>query len=523
MFRSTLLEKTRLSIPRKPLMRVPLVRLASPKHLALSLIIGAFALSACGREDTAIGPKSPPEISLDIVAGGAQSGTVGQELPSALQVKVVDKSLGIPVPGYLINWVITSGGGSVFVSSTETDYRGLAQNYWTLGPITGTQTLEVRAVSPVNGAKEVFATFSATATLPQCNVAVSAGTGGTATFVVGATSGDCGRTATIQAVPSPGYGFQGWSDGSTRDPYTLTVSSNMTLTANFVAYPASSWRVQTEAPSGNAFISIWGSGTGHVYASGPNAGSMTLFDGTTWSAIPSSVPNGTQGIFGLSDNNVYAAGGNFAGLAYVLHYDGTQWSQMAGVPQDQFITGVWASSPNNVYATRIDGSVLHYDGSSWTATPVLPGIRLEYIFGTSATDIYAVGHVYPAGTNYITHFNGTSWSTTVSTNLNLGKPWASSPADVWVPASGGVILHYDGSSWSQVATPATNDLLAVWGTSPTELIAVGDGGAAVHFDGYAWTALQTNTTVRLTGIWGGAPGNYYASGFTPGTILHYSP
>ena len=324
----------------------------------------------------------------------------------------------------------------------------------------------------------------------------------------------------MQGTPAAGYVFAGWSDGTTRDPYTLSVPQNMTLSASFVA---PSWRVETAAPSGTNYLSIWGSASGRVYASGPNDGTMALFDGTSWLTILSSAPNGTQGVFGLSDNNVYATGGNFAGLAYVIHYDGSQWSQMPGVPQDQFITGVWASSPTNIYATRIDGSILHYDGSAWTWTSVLPGIRLEYIFGTSASDMYAVGHVYPAGTNYVVHYNGSAWSTAYTSSLSLGKPWASGPADVWVPASGGQIVHWNGSSWSQTATPVANQLLAIWGTSATDLIAVGESGAAVHFDGNGWTAMQTNTTATLTAVWGRAPSNYYASGSAPATIVHFSP
>ena len=492
-----------------------IVRFAAP------FVLAAVALSACGSDNNAAtGPEIPAQISLDIVGGNTQTGLVGQELPSAIQVKVVDKALGVPIPGYLINWVVTSGGGSVFAGSTQTDYRGLSQNYWTLGPTAGNQTIEVRAVSPVNGAKQVFATFTAAATLPQCALTLTSATGGTATFTSGSATGDCGRSVTVHSTPAAGYVFASWSDGTTRDPYTLTVSQNMTLSASFVA---PSWRVEAGAPTGSAYLSIWGSGTGRVYASGPSDGSMALFDGTSWSTIPSNVPNGTQGVFGLSDNNVYASGGNFAGSAYVIHSDGSQWSQMPGVPQDQFITGVWASSPMNIYATRIDGSILHYDGSTWTSTWVLPGIRLEYIFGTSAIDIYAVGHVYPAGTNYVVHYNGSGWSTAYTSSLSLGKPWASGPADVWVPASAGQIVHWNGSAWSQMATPVSNQLLAIWGTSSRDLIAVGEGGAAVHFDGNAWTAMQTNTTATLTAVWGATPWNYYASGYAPGTIVHFSP
>ena len=129
------------------------------------IIIAALGISACARDNAATGPRSPATISLEIVAGNSQIGPTGQELSTPIQVKVVDKALAIPVPGYLINWVVTAGGGTVFAASTETDYKGLSRNYWTLGTA-GPQTLEVRAISPITGAKEVFATFTATAVAP---------------------------------------------------------------------------------------------------------------------------------------------------------------------------------------------------------------------------------------------------------------------------------------------------------------------------------------------------------------------
>ena len=134
---------------------------------ALSALFAALALSACARDNSATGLKPPADISLDIIAGNLQTGPTDQELATPIQVKVVDKALGVPIPGYLINWVVTGGGGSVFVASTETDYRGISQNYWRLGAAAGPQAVEVRAVSPVTGTKEVFATFAATAVSPS--------------------------------------------------------------------------------------------------------------------------------------------------------------------------------------------------------------------------------------------------------------------------------------------------------------------------------------------------------------------
>ncbi|MCI2058300.1 MAG: S-layer homology domain-containing protein [Oscillibacter sp.] len=44
---------------------------------------------------------------------------------------------------------------------------------------------------------------------------------------------ECGTSVTFTAAPSSGYKFTAWSDGSTKNPYTLVVQGDMTLTAEF--------------------------------------------------------------------------------------------------------------------------------------------------------------------------------------------------------------------------------------------------------------------------------------------------
>ena len=49
-----------------------------------------------------------------------------------------------------------------------------------------------------------------------------------------------GTTATVTATPKSGYKFTKWSDGTTKNPYTFTVTKNVTLTAYFEKESSSS-------------------------------------------------------------------------------------------------------------------------------------------------------------------------------------------------------------------------------------------------------------------------------------------
>lgn len=71
------------------------------------------------------------------------------------------------------------------------------------------------------------------------NVNISAGSNGSVS--VNGTSGNYsqsvpeGTILTIQGTGDSGYDFDGWSDGNSDNPRTITVTSDLTLTASFVA------------------------------------------------------------------------------------------------------------------------------------------------------------------------------------------------------------------------------------------------------------------------------------------------
>jgi hypothetical protein len=82
-------------------------------------------------------------VSLTLVSGDGQTGTVGEPVSDSLVVEVAD-ALGHPVPGVSVTWDPGDGGSADPLSSlTGTD--GLAATSWTLGPEVGEQTLTASA------------------------------------------------------------------------------------------------------------------------------------------------------------------------------------------------------------------------------------------------------------------------------------------------------------------------------------------------------------------------------------------
>lgn len=133
---------------------------------------------AVGCDHSPAGP-SLDQLSLDVVSGDGQSAVVGAQL-APLIVKVT--SAGNPVAGQVLNFLVVSGGGSVYGGTELTDSHGIAQELWTLGTNASQfQKVEVRAVDANTGAQKVFATFTANAVAgPATQIKVSAGDGQTA-------------------------------------------------------------------------------------------------------------------------------------------------------------------------------------------------------------------------------------------------------------------------------------------------------------------------------------------------------
>nr|MBK7064014.1 hypothetical protein [Deltaproteobacteria bacterium] len=165
----------------------------------------------------------------------------------------------------------------------------------------------------------------------------------------------------------------------------------------------------------------------------------------------------------------------------------------------------------------------------------LPGAMLS-IWGTTATDVYAVGADANDGTGpQALHFDGTRW-TRIDTGTRRGSLWwvhGVSPTQVFMVGTEGTVLRYDPvrGVTERMTTPAsTPTLFGVWGASASDVWAVGgntDGNTGVlwHYDGAAWTAQQAPGGLNDTTIWykvyGSAANDVSVCG-TNGSLLHWN-
>lgn len=123
----------------------------------------------------------------------------------------------------------------------------------------------------------------------------------------------------------------------------------------------------------------------------------------------------------------------------IIHYDGFSWmTQQSGT--EKWLKGVWGSSENDVFAVGNDGTILSYDGFTWSEMEPVTTANLRGIWGNAHDYIYTVGD---RGT--ILNYDGESWTDITSgTDVDLYAVWGSSDDNVYAVGAQGTILHYDG-------------------------------------------------------------------------------
>src|SRR6266550_2665747 len=147
------------------------------------------------------------------------------------------------------------------------------------------------------------------------------------------------------------------------------------------------------------------------------------------------------------------------------------------------LTSIWGTSASDIWAVGYN-TILHYNGTSWSSIYFL-GTGTQFfqsVWGTSASDVWAVGYDTSDGTATVFHLNGTSFAN-VSTGATqpLTGVWGTSASDVWVSADR-AMLHYNGATWSIDPSTIYESWEGVWASSGSDVWGVTVRGAIIHYD-----------------------------------------
>ena len=187
------------------------------------------------------------------------------------------------------------------------------------------------------------------------------------------------------------------------------------------------------------------------------------------------------------------------------------------------IEDVWGSSDSDVYAVgtiywpgrQTLVNIIHWDGDKWSLVDYSMG-DLSSIFGLSNNDIWSVGYwvVYPDFYALISHWDGAVWNTWKFQQYpDLYSVWGTSSANLYAVGSKGAILKFDGVQWQSLPSGVGENIKGIWGVSGNEIYAVGnyplnDTGVVLKYDGNRWNKIIENTfktdipSGEMAAVWG---------------------
>ena len=134
------------------------------KTVGTQSITATDAGNALVNSQTGITVNAGTADHLSLIAGNAQSASVATAVAIAPKVKVLD-GFNNAVPGVVLTFTVTGGGGSVGSSSVTSDSSGFASTSYTMGTVAGinNNTMTVAGQSALPGVPATI-TFTETAT-----------------------------------------------------------------------------------------------------------------------------------------------------------------------------------------------------------------------------------------------------------------------------------------------------------------------------------------------------------------------
>lgn len=347
-----------------------------------------------------------------------------------------------------------------------------------------------------------------------------------------ACSGASGSTCTVTAAANGGYAFSGWTENgttvSTNASYSFTVTSNRTLTANFVTSVSYvNYVLDINGPP-EARMRISPSAPNWMQDNSPFEVTVALQVGTPQTATCSRVPNWTLTSF-------YNGAGQFTPVTSppgLVQCNYTQTTPYLNPPQTLATSARFAAGGYNSVARMPDGSVLAWGlaqfggigdgGGGNSAAPALKPVQSVGVQGAAGVfvsrgndltlrAILADGRVFAWGNGYLgTGLTGSA-STFVPTHAvayGTNNQTLTDPNGYQILKSTGQATRFDTASGALVAYPTPDNAVALASTY--------GGTHALDREGRVWSltygSTGTSAAALATGVSAYSANNYPING-----------
>ena len=253
---------------------------------------------------------------------------------------------------------------------------------------------------------------------------------------------------------------------------------------------------------------------------------MSHFDGTTWSRVPELEGIVVYDVSVVAPDEIWAI--TLRDNQVVEHFDGARWTvTFEGLRVDTSLNAIHAASRGNVWLIGVRGSldsapargiVRHFDGGTWSPELITATV-LSAATSTAGLGVVAVGDPGSIG-HLIADPEPRFSDLRVGPTARLRSTFGTSPTDMWAVGDDGTIIHHDGRAVVAVPSGTTAHLLDVWGTAPDDVWVVGEAGTILRFDGNAFSRPQMNPNVAWRAVFGVSRDDVWIGG-DAGQLAHW--
>lgn len=275
-------------------------------------------------------------------------------------------------------------------------------------------------------------------------------------------------------------------------------------------------------------LRLWGFAPNDIWAvtrdpGGPAAGTWQHYDGASWTEYQTTTVD-LIALWGANSLDMWAGSATtlFQGPK---HYTGTTWADTTvSTPGSRTWRGFWGPSATEVYGVHStsagtdDQRIYLWDGLIWTLLPTAPMTKgIFEIWGFSSNDIWITGNDGVGGNQFLTHYNGVSWSdfTLPVGYVAGGTVWGAAANDVWASAIGtpsGALHIVDGVGQIEEYPAASGGGSKIFGTSTDNVYFGRDAGTVFHWDGTQFSVLDNADGVNINAVWAADMDNVWLAG-----------